>query len=204
MTSLTFVNTYVAGDTSPQFHSGSSHGMLRTYRSNEEALASTSDFDTFYRDNYGRLAGSLRILCGDPGVAEELAQEAFIRAYSRWKRVATHESPDGWLFQTGYNLAKRRWKKAAKHPVTVGIDERQLSSVDAPTTDRAELIAAIGRLPIKQRGAVVARYVLGYSSDEAAELLGMSSSNLRVTLHRATTALRLDPSFLATRHQELS
>lgn len=162
-------------------------------------MTSTSDFDSFYRQNYGKLAGSLKLVCGDAGVAEELAQEAFVRAYSRWKRVSTHENPPGWLFQTGYNLAKRRWRSAGAQRTTVGIDESQLGVQSEPTSDRAELLDAIGRLPIKQRGAVVARYVLGYSSEEAAELLGMSSGALRVTLHRATSALRLDPSFLSTR-----
>jgi RNA polymerase sigma-70 factor, ECF subfamily len=165
----------------------------------EDAMTQSAVFEDFYRQHYGRLAGSLRLVCGDIGVAEELAQEAFIRAYSRWDRVSKTPDPAGWLFRTGFNLSNRRWRSAARRRSSVGVDESQLGTVDGPNSDRAELIAALGRLPVKQRGAVVARHVLGYSTEEAAELLGMSPANLRTTLHRATAALRLDPSFLATR-----
>lgn len=156
-------------------------------------MAVTATFDQFYAEHYPKLTGSLRLVCGDSGVAEELAQEAFVRAYSKWATVSTMESPGGWLYRVAFNLARRRWRLHANRK-QVEFNEFHAGAHDAITTDRMELTAAIGKLPLKQRAAVVTRYVLGYSTEEAAELVGMSEANLRVTLHRATTALRLDPS----------
>lgn len=191
------MTTYVARKTL-DFHSAhrGNPGQPTDFRTGK-TLSSVTDFDTFYRSQFGRLSGALRVMCGDQGTAEELAQEAFVKAYSKWDKVVAHPNPEGWLFTTGYNLAKRRWRFARR--TDLGIDESQMSAGDEPSFDNSEMMAAIAKLPIKQRAAVTARYVLGYSGDEAAELLGMSPSNLRVTLHRATATLRLDPSFLSAR-----
>lgn len=162
----------------------------------EPTVTTSLDFNDFYRAQYGRLAGTLRLVTGDAGIAEELTQEAFVKALQRWERVSAHESPEGWLFTTGLNLARRRWRIKKNRP-SASLDETWMGeSHPEPNSTRAELIAAIGRLPVKQRSAVVVRHVLGYSTDEAAALLEMSPGALRQTLHRAVSTLRLDPSFL--------
>ncbi len=160
-------------------------------------MGATASFDNFYAEHYPKLTGSLRLVCGDSGVAEELAQEAFVRAYSKWNTVGVMESPGGWLYRTAFNLARRRWRLHANRK-QVEFSEAYAGYSAAVGTDNMELTAAIGRLPLKQRAAVVTRYVLGYSTEEAAILLGISEANLRVTLHRASAALRLDPSIAPT------
>ncbi len=168
--------------------------LVRTF--NGDTVTVTVDFNDFYKAQYGRLAGTLRLVVGDAGVAEELTQEAFVKALTRWDRVSNHESPEGWLFTTGLNLARRRWKIGRNRAAYELDDARNSGSYTEPDSTRSELLAAIGRLPLKQRSAVVVRHVLGYSTDEAAEMLKMSPGALRQTLHRAVSALRLDPSFL--------
>ncbi len=73
-------------------------------------------------------------------------------------------------------------------------------SLPDEATDRVILLDALGRLPLAQRKAVVARFVLGFSTHESADLLGVRPGALRALLHRAVTTLRLDPSLSEKEH----
>lgn len=53
-----------------------------------------------------RLVGALTLACGDRGIAEELAQDTLVRVWERWPL----ESPEGWTFRTGFNLASS-WRR---------------------------------------------------------------------------------------------
>ena len=123
--------------------------------------------------------------CGDPDLAEELAQEAFARALNHWDRVAPLERPAGWLYRTGFNLLRTHWKKSKR---------REPAPTQPPALDsggdRIDLMNILLVLPEQQRHAVVLRHVLDYSTDEAAEVLGVSAGALRMTLHRAVDTLR--------------
>ena len=147
------------------------------------------EFDDFYREHFGRLAGALRLVCGDQTGAEDLAQEAFVRACLAWNRVRTMDRPGGWLDRTAFNLLRRQWRlrrhlQPAGHREDVALDH-----ADA-VADRADVGHALRGLPLEQRAAVVARYVLGFSTEEAAEMLHKSQGALRAQLHRAVASLR--------------
>ena len=158
----------------------------------DEACGADEAFDAFYRAEYGRLAGSLRLACGDRSTAEELAQETFVRAYLAWSRL--DDRPTGWLYRTAFNLLRRRWKLSRRRPATLPLAQ-ELGPDAVPS--RLVLVAALGRLPLDQRTAVVARYVLGLSTEEAAVMLHRTPGALKALLHRAVTALRSDADLLA-------
>lgn len=148
------------------------------------------EFDDFYAREYGPLAGALRLMCGDSGAAEEVAQEAFVRAYERWSRVREFARPRAWLYTVAFNLARRRRRRAARPlpPISASRPDDPASSAD-----RMIMADSLARLPMSQRQAVVARYVLGLSTEEAAAVLGISAGALRAVLHRAVVVLRADP-----------
>ena len=151
-------------------------------------------FDAFYAAEFGRLAGALRLACaGDGRVGEELAQEAMVRAWTNWKHVRTMERPAGWLYMTGFNLVRRRWRDSRRSAPELGRPDQV-----AAAESRLDLESALSRLPLQQRKAVVARHVLGFSTDEAAEILAISPEALRAVLHRGVTALRRSPALAAT------
>lgn len=148
-------------------------------------------FDRLYRAEFGRLAGALRLACGGDGpLGEELAQEAFFRLYVRWDRVMRLDRPLGWLYATSFNLVRRSWRtrrRAEAQP------ERDVGY--APDShDRLVLEEALANLPLSQRQAVVVRHVLGFSTDEAAQILDTNPVALRALLHRAVKSLRLQPA----------
>lgn len=145
------------------------------------------EFDALYEAEFARLAGALALACGDRNSGEELAQEAFVRAWTHWRRVRTMERPAGWLYATGFNLARRHRRRMGR-PVdpAESIASRESDAVDSMIA----LQAALAALPHRQRSAVVARFVLGLDSKEAAAVLKISPDALRATLHRAVDSLR--------------
>ena len=154
----------------------------------DEWTDSDEGFDGFYRAEFGRLMGTIALLCGERGAAEDIVQETFLRAYRSWSRIAGLERPAGWLYVTAFNLVKRRRRLRSPVPVHASV----FPDTAAWSTDRLALVEALARLPLRQRQAVVARHVLGWSSEEAASSLGLTPGSLRVTLHRGMEGLRGD------------
>src|SRR5688572_8126222 len=66
---------------------------------------SDDEVTAFVIREFPRLVGALDLYVGDLGVAEELAQEALMRACARWRHVRTLQSPGGWTYRVGINLA---------------------------------------------------------------------------------------------------
>jgi RNA polymerase sigma-70 factor (ECF subfamily) len=56
-----------------------------------------TEYDEFYRDTSRRLLRYAYGLTGDPAEAQDLAQEAYARAWQRWRRLSGYEDPDAWL-----------------------------------------------------------------------------------------------------------
>lgn len=145
-------------------------------------------FSDFYAAEYGRLVGALRLVCAPATDAEDLAQEAMVRACLHWKRVQDMERPAGWLYATAFNLVRRRGRRREPHGL--------LPPADSPPVERLDLVEALRQLPLSQRKAVVLRYVLGYTGAEAAALLDVSEGAVRALVHRGCVALRLQPALL--------
>ena len=154
-----------------------------------QPLTSVESFETFVLENHTRLYGALCLLTKDRYEAEEIAQEAFVRILERWDRVRLVEDPTGYLFRTALNVYRKRFRRAI-------LAVRRAVAV-APTGDFVErietsdlLVRAIAELPTDQRAALIVTSLLGYSSDEAARILGARSSTVRARATRARSALR--------------
>ncbi len=144
------------------------------------------DFEAFYRAQYPKLAGSLRVVSGDVGLAEELAQEAFARALLHWERLRHYEKPAGWLYRTAFNLLRRHWSKARRDEGPLVHD---ISTSPGDDT-RIDVTRALAALPYRQRQAVVLRHILDYPTEEVAVMMEVAPGALRMTLHRAVATLR--------------
>jgi RNA polymerase sigma factor (sigma-70 family) len=152
-------------------------------------------FDDFYRELQPRLLASLVAFSGDADVAAEAVDEAFVRALVHWGRVANMASPAGWLYRVAINVARRQARRRA-HENDVAT---RLASDDARLVPAArggdlgiELRELVGRLPERQRLAVVLRYVADLPEADIARAMGIRRSTVSATLAKARAHLQHD------------
>lgn len=110
-------------------------------------------FDDFYAVHFERLAVQLYAYTGDVGQAQDVVQEAFCRALTRWKTVAQFDDPVAWIRRVAWNLATSRFRRlrVARAPA----DRQRPVHVEGPSPDRVALVRALAALPDRQRRAVV-------------------------------------------------
>ncbi|MFC7474822.1 sigma-70 family RNA polymerase sigma factor [Dankookia sp. GCM10030260] len=140
---------------------------------------------------------ALRVL-GDAGEAEEVAQEAFLRA---WQAAASFD-PDRaqfttWLHRITLNLAIDRTRRRVQAPdageaALAGLADSAPGPEAAAATaqERAALARALALLPARQRAAIALAYEEGLSGAEAAVALDVSERALEGLLRRARSMLR--------------
>jgi RNA polymerase sigma-70 factor (ECF subfamily) len=162
-----------------------------------QALAgSQTAFEQILR-RYQRPVLSLLVrLTGDSGLAEDLAQETFVKAFRNLAAFDPRRRLSSWLFRIAHNTGIDALRKT-KLP-TVPIDEGELRDEPAaPPTGDPVVRRALGRaldgalhqLRPDQRTAVVLRYEAGLSFDEIGQVLGIPEPTARSHVHRARKEL---------------
>nr|WP_229829928.1 SigE family RNA polymerase sigma factor [Actinoplanes ianthinogenes] len=146
-------------------------------------------FDEVYAAHYADLTVQLYAYFGDRQEAQDVVQEAFCRALSRWRTVSRYDDPVAWVRRVAWNLAVSRWRRAR---TALGFLRRQPSSeprADGPEPDRVALIAALAELPDKQRRALVLHYLADMPVAEVARREGVAEGTVKSWLHRGRTAM---------------
>ena len=147
-----------------------------------------------------RLYMLLLRLLGDRGEAEDVAQEVMLRAWRGIGHFRGRSSCFTWLYRIAMNEANRALEKRARRPagVSLGPDELQLPApaADEPSRQaeanelRMALSQALADLPPPLRAAIVLRDVEGLSTQEAAEIAGVSQAAFKSRLHQARLRVR--------------
>lgn len=153
------------------------------------------DLERLYRDESGRILATLIRLVGDFGLAEEVVQEAFVRAYERIGQFDPARPFGPWFVRSVVNAAVRAaeregrlaWAPAADPPAEAGSGPEALA---VAAENREALWAALGQLAPGQRAAVVLRYFLDLDVAESAARLGVPAGTLKRRLHDARRRLR--------------
>jgi RNA polymerase sigma-70 factor (ECF subfamily) len=156
----------------------------------DDALTCTEpSFESFFRTERARLFGALLVMTGNRAEAEELLQDAFLKVWERWVRVAAMDEPVGFLYRTAMNLYRKRRRRAAvvlRKSVHLLPDVDELAAVET----RDEAVRLLGLLTPRERAALVVTAYLGYSTEEAGRLLGIRATTVRVLTGRARATLR--------------
>lgn len=141
--------------------------------------------------------GVLLRLVRDEALAEDLVQEALLRASRAANRMRGEAAPATWLTAIALNCARDHFRAAKRRPATTALDEAgTVPSADEPELEvmHAEMSGCIlehlARLPARQRDAVLMHHFAGLSHREMAAPLGVGEGNARVILHRGLAALR--------------
>lgn len=144
--------------------------------------------DFFLRERTG-LYGALCLVTRNRHEAEELAQDAFVRVLERWERVAVMDDPRGYLYRTAMNAFRSRYRRAllaTKRTLGATRTDDVISEVD----ERDAVVRALAGLSPRQRASVVLTDLLGYDSKEAARMLGIRASTVRMHVSRAHALLK--------------
>lgn len=146
---------------------------------------SPDEFEQFYRSCRDRVAVHIAALTGDRAEALDHAQEAFVRAWSRWAEVSVMDDPEGWVRRVAYNLAVSRFRRARR--LVLGA-ERVEGTVEFDQQGGAVLEALAG-LPRREREALVLKHLVGLSVAEIATELTAPEGTVKSWLSRGRTHL---------------
>lgn len=165
-------------------------------------------FEELVRRHADRLYAVVLRLLADADQAEEVTQEAFLRAWRGIGRFRGSSSFFTWLYRIGLNEAKHRGARRPPSGVVISLDDEPIERApdwsEAPEVRQAEgelrevLEVAIRGLPDSYRLPLILRDVEGLSTREAAEAMELGEAAFKSRLHRARLAVRraIDEYFL--------
>ena len=150
--------------------------------------AAAADFEALYRREYPRMVALAASMCGSREVGAELAQEAMLRAYRDWSRVAVLDRPGAWVRRATVNLAIDAHRRRSNEQVTLARVAAEVSSVAGFGVDDRFWVL-VRSLPERQRAVIALRYVDDLSLEEIAQVLEVSVGTVKSTLFSARSAL---------------
>lgn len=144
------------------------------------------DFEALFDEAFDHCCAVARRIVRDDAVAEELAAEAFARAWARWWWLARQPARIGWVVRVTTNLAldavRRKRPPVEAAAAAVAPDEAVVL--------RDALAAALRALPQRQRAAIALRYLADLPEAEVAAAMGVSAGSVKTHLHRGLATLR--------------
>lgn len=148
------------------------------------------DFDDFCAREHPRLVGAIGLYCGDPALAEDLAQEALARACLRWQTVGSLALPSAWVHRVAINLAHSYFRRQAVRrrlePLLHGREEH----VDADAGDALAVREALAALKPRTRLAIVLRYYLDYSVADTADTMSVPPNTVKTLVRRGLAEMQ--------------
>ncbi|MEW2491833.1 SigE family RNA polymerase sigma factor [Streptomyces sp. NPDC048411] len=150
------------------------------------------EFDRFVTARWPALLHLARLFTGgDQHRAEDLLQEALVKLWFAWPRVA-EQAPEAYvrkvLARAAARSARRRWW--GEHPVAQLPDPPEVGDKTAAVDERARLEALLALLPARQRAAVVLRYYQDLPERHVADVLGCPVGTARSLTARGVARLR--------------
>ena len=155
--------------------------MMSTDMSRDLSVPWADGFVGLYRERYAPMVRLAYLLTADRSVAEELVQDAFVAVHRSWARV---DEPAAYLRTVVVNGC-RSWARHRRLEWERGPAPRQ-----APTLVADEMWDALGRLPDRQRVAIVLRFYGDLPDPDIAAVLGCRPATVRTAIHRGLAALR--------------
>ena len=159
-------------------------------RDDRNAPAGPADFDDTFRRCYAPMVRSLTVAAGDREVAADCVQDAFMRAFARWRRVSRLDDPPAWIRHVAVNRLHDHFRKttSGKRAVTRLESEVIPTSPEPELPSDAEHLLAI--LPPQQRIAAALFYIEDLSVLEIADAMQLSEGAVKYHLHAARQTLR--------------
>ena len=154
----------------------------------EHRVTVPGSFEQFYSAHYRRVVALLTALTSSRWVAEDLAQEAFLRAHRDWHRVEQADSPEAWVRRVAINLSHSRFRRMRAEAAALVKGGSTPRRADMDTSDESfwsEVVA----LPRRQAEAIALRYVDDLTTAEIAAAMGTAEGTTRALLSQGRARL---------------
>ncbi len=157
-------------------------------------LTPADQVSTLYRLHGMDLVRIAAVMLGSRAAAEDAVQEAFAGLYRRWDHLADSQSALPYVRSAVMNRCRTELRRRARLQRRA---DQNLRPIDAETPEQAailgeehrDVVAALRRLPARQRESLILRYFMDLSESEAAAAMGISQGTVKSTTSRALVAL---------------
>lgn len=153
-------------------------------------------FERLYRQHVRDVYRYALAVVRDPADAEDLTQATFLRAWRAYRDGVSPRAPQNWFLRIAHNVLRTHFRTQSRRPREVELIPGLEPSAPANGPSAAEVLEALGELPLTQREALVMRELEGRSNVEIAQILGVSRSAVEALVFRARTHLRVRRSDL--------
>jgi RNA polymerase sigma-70 factor (ECF subfamily) len=164
------------------------------------------DFTAFYDATWARTVACAFAMTGELGAAEDLAQEAYTRAWPRWRSLKEYDDPGAWVRQVATRLAVSRWRRS-RTAMSFLARSKAPEPAPPPSETTMLLVAALRRLPEAQRRAIVLHHLAELPVAEVARIEHCPDGTVKARLARGRAALAEllgDPTTPPSRNGERS
>lgn len=146
-------------------------------------------FEVFYREEYAAVVALVYGLSGSAWAAEDLAQDAFLRAHNDWERVGKMTAPSAWVKRVALNLAVSRYRRIRSEAAARLRLTPEAASLQPPTAESQAFWREVRRLPQRQAQVLALRYINELSVAEIAETLRVADGTVKALMHQGRTRL---------------
>lgn len=148
-------------------------------------------FAALMNAHQGHIRAFLRRLCRNDALADDLAQDTFLRAYKRLGQIEDAKAEKAWLFQIAYRIFLDHIRKEKRRK---NIDDQRIQpdaiTPEAPHGLQMDITRAMNTLPDDQRAAIMLCFSYGLSHSEAAKALNQPLGTVKSHISRGKLALR--------------
>lgn len=165
---------------------------VRVGNPSEQTAVAQARTEQLVAEHQTKLARYLRRMVGDAESALDLTQDVFLSAYRMLQADPSRELRVGWLYRAATNAAisfMRRKRIVHVLPLDRELD-RSAWRIDERSAASIDLQAALAKLPPEQSAALLLTSYAGYSSGDAAQILGTTADAVRQRVCRAMKTLR--------------
>jgi RNA polymerase sigma-70 factor (ECF subfamily) len=149
-------------------------------------LGLRADFGAHFEANYQRLVGQLFAITLNSAEAHDVVQDAYSRAWRQWAAIGRAPDPAAWVRRIAVRSTVRSWRRRL---AWIGVGRPTPIADEAVDPRTGAVLAALSRLPIAERRAVVLHHMAGWSVAEIATVERSTAGAVNVRLARGSQAV---------------
>jgi RNA polymerase sigma-70 factor (sigma-E family) len=158
----------------------------------DQSPGATAPVTALYTEHALGLVRLAVVLTGDRASAEDIVQDAFLGLCRRWDKLPDTTYPLAYVRASvlnGCRTAMRRKARDSRLQFPAAVTAESAEDLALLSEEQRQVARAMGRLPARQREALVLRYYLDLSQEETARAMGVSPGTVKSATHRGLAAI---------------